>query len=140
MMSSEDEPDSVKKSPNIVITNKVIAFWSRVLQISNICDIGKYVEIKKYRINGGIIFASIIVSFVMLIFLSQDKYMIGLLSWFDPLFPYKIKPEDRKGWSFIISALPFIIIMIWFFSERSGKNKYYFRISYERRSSTLYIQ
>ena len=129
MMSSEDEHNSVKKNPNIVITNKVIAFWSRVLQISNICDIGKYVEIKKYSINGWTIFVSIIVSYIIYIFLSQDKYTIELLSFFRSSLPYEMKPEDRKLLSVIISVLPFAIIMIWFLSERGGKDKYYFRIS-----------
>ena len=130
-MSSKDEHDSVKKNQNIVITNKVIAFWSRVLQISNICDIGKYVEIKKYRINGAILFASAIMGLIMLSFLSQNNYsyMIKLLSWFKPSLPYEMKPKDIEGLSAIISASPFVIIMIWFLLERAGRKKYYFRIS-----------
>ena len=90
-MNSQYKYDSVKHNSNIVITNKVIAFWSIVLQISNVCDIGKYVEIRKHKIGTGIIMVSIIAGFIIYkSYLSQDHNMIVLLTFFHLIYRHSI--------------------------------------------------
>lgn len=130
-MSNPDDHDLIKYNSNVVITNKVIAFWSKILQISNICDIGKYVEVRKYKIGSGIITISIIIGFVIHNYLSQDQNMINSLNLFPPEISsqYKASFEKRRELSTIISCAPFVMVAIFFILERSQKKKYYFRIS-----------
>ncbi len=129
---TKDEHESLKNNSNIVITNKIIAFWSRILQISNICDIGKYVEIKKYKIGTNTIIFSIIIGLIVYYFILHDDYMIKLLSFLPTdisLQYYRLRPKDKQNLAFFISFAPFVIIMILFLLERIKKKEYYFRIS-----------
>ncbi len=132
---TQDEHESLRKNSNVVITNKVIAFWSRVLQISNICDIGKYVEIKKYKIGVRTIIFFIILGFILYSFISKDVYVINFLSSFpnDILLQYnKLNYKAKQDLATTLSCGPSFIVIIWFLLERIRKKEYYFRISMSR--------
>lgn len=106
-MSDSDDQGTIKKDPEIRITNKIIIFWSQVLQIANICDIGKYVELKRNRYSFWMIWASLPVALVLSVLSSRSGY--GNLSI-----------------SFLIGAPALIGFLYWL--ERRSPKKYCFRI------------
>lgn len=130
---TQDEHESLKKNSNVVITNKVIAFWSRVLQISNICDIGKYVEIKINKIGFWTLIFFAIFGFTLYYFISKDVYILSFLSLFNDdvllQYYYELSSKEKQNLAIALSYGPFFIVIIWFLLERIRKKEYYFRIS-----------
>lgn len=107
-MAKDSDQEAIKNNPRIVITNRVICFWSQIIQISNICDIGKYIELKKQKYHPWMIWGAVFVGMVV-------AYSAALL---------------KLGVQLSLAALlvpPAIMGWLYWWEQRSPK-KYCFRI------------
>ena len=108
-MSKESDQGTIKENPKIVITNKVISFWSQIIQISNICDIGKYIELKRQKYSPWMIWASLFAGMALSILAVATKY------------------TNQSVSLIILVALPVAMSILYWWEQRSPK-KYCFRI------------
>jgi hypothetical protein len=108
-MSKESDQGTIKGNPKIVITNKVISFWSQIIQISNICDIGKYIELKRQKYSPWMIWLSLFAGVALYIFATATKY------------------ANQTVCLMILLGLPIGMSILYWWEQRSPK-KYCFRI------------